>query len=86
MIVEFKTYFCDGWWGAHATEHSIYTQGRTVGDLIDNILEATELHLKEELERGEPITIITAPEPLTVATPDLPVIRFEYRADLARRL
>jgi len=26
------------------------------------------------------------PEPLTVATPDLPVIRFEYRADLARRL
>ncbi len=52
MIVEFKTYFCDGWWGAHATEHSIYTQGKTVGELIDNILEATKLHFEEEIERG----------------------------------
>ena len=84
MIVEFKTYFCDGWWGAHATGHSIYTQGKTVGDLIDNILEATELHF-EEIENGEPITIITTPESSTEPTPDMPVVGFEYRVDGARQ-
>ena len=79
MIVEFKTYYCDGWWGAHATKHSIYTQGKTVGDLIDNILEATELHFEEEIEKGERITITTAE-----TTPDTPSIQFEYRVDIAK--
>jgi len=85
MIVEFKTYFCDGWWGAHATGHSIYTQGKTVGDLIDNILEATELHFEEAIEEGELITIITAPESPADATADMPAVRFEYRVDLIAR-
>ena len=82
MIVEFKTYFCDGWWSAHATGHSIYTQGKTVGDLIDNILEATELHFEEEIEKGEPITIITTPESSAETTSDMPVIKFEYKVDI----
>ena len=82
MIVEFKTYFCDGWLGAHATGHSIYTQGKTVGDLIDNILEATELHFEEEIEKGEPITIITTPESSAETTSDMPVIKFEYKVDI----
>ena len=82
MIVEFKTYFCDGWWGAHATGHSIYTQGKTVGDLIDNILEVTELHFEEEIEKGEPITIITTPESSAETTSDMPVIKFEYKVDI----
>lgn len=85
MIVEFKTYFCDGWWGAHATGHSIYTQGKTAGDLIDNILEATELHFEEAIEEGELITIITAPESPADATADMPAVRFEYRVDLIAR-
>ena len=85
MIVEFKTYFCDGWWGAHATGHSIYTQGKTVGDLIDNILEAAELHFEEVIEEGELITIITAPESPADATADMPAVRFEYRVDLIAR-
>lgn len=85
MIVEFKTYFCDGWWGAHATGHSIYTQGKTVGDLIDNILEATELHFEEAIEEGELITIITAPESPADATADMPAVRFEYRVDIIAR-
>ncbi len=85
MIVEFKTYFCDGWWGAHATGHSIYTQGKTVGDLIDNILEAAELHFEEAIKEGELITIITAPESPADATADMPAVRFEYRVDLIAR-
>ncbi len=82
MIVEFKTYFCDGWWGAHATKHSIYTQGKTIGELIDNILEATELHFEEEIERGEQITIFTSPEPSEETTSDTPAIKFEYKVDI----
>jgi len=85
MIVEFKTYFCDGWWGAHATEHSIYTQGKTVGDLIDNILEATELHFEEEIEKGKLITIITTPESSGEPTSDMPVIKFEYKVDIVAK-
>ncbi|MEG3054790.1 MAG: type II toxin-antitoxin system HicB family antitoxin [Methanoculleus sp.] len=85
MIVEFKTYFCDGWWGAHATEHSIYTQGKTVGDLIDNILEATELHFEEEIEKGELITIITTPKSSAETTSDMPVIKFEHKVDIAAK-
>jgi len=82
VIVEFKTYYCDGWWGAHATKHSIYTQGKTVGDLIDNILEATELHFEEEIEKGERITITTTPEPPAETTPDTPGIQFKYQVDI----
>jgi predicted RNase H-like HicB family nuclease len=82
MIVEFKTYFCDGWWGAHATEHSIYTQGKTVGELIDNIVEATEFHFEEEIEKGEQITVYTTPESPEEATPDRPHLKFNYKVDI----
>lgn len=82
MIVEFKTYFCDGWWGAHATEHSIYTQGKTIGELVDNIIEATELHLGEEIEKGEQITIFATPESPAETTSGTPFIKFKYKIDI----
>ena len=61
MLVRFEVTYADGWWSAsaHAPENAIYTLGKSIGELIDNILEATSLHYAEELEAGEMITIVT---------------------------
>ncbi|WP_292727805.1 type II toxin-antitoxin system HicB family antitoxin [Methanoculleus sp.] len=61
MLVTFEVTYAEGWWSAsaHAPENAIYTQGKSIGELIDNILEATSLHYTEELEAGEQITIVT---------------------------
>ena len=74
MIVEFKTLATDG--GAHTQPNTPSIPRETVGDLIDNILEATELHFEEEIEKGELITIITTPKSSAETTSDMPVIKF----------
>ncbi|MDV2482436.1 hypothetical protein F8E02_10580 [Methanoculleus sp. Wushi-C6] len=61
MLVTFEVTYAEGWWSAsaHAPENAIYTQGKSIGELIDNILEATSLHYTDELEAGEQITVVT---------------------------
>lgn len=84
MLVTFEVTYTDGWWSAsaHALENAIYTQGKSIGELIDNILEATPLHYTEELEAGERITVITRYQSETHEPESLISSNFEYRVDI----
>ncbi|WP_074370378.1 hypothetical protein [Methanoculleus chikugoensis] len=84
MLVAFEVTYAEGWWSAsaHAPEIAIYARGKSVGDLINNILEATSLHYAEELEAGERITIVTR---YTSETPEQesPILsNFEFKAEI----
>jgi len=84
MLVTFEVTYTEGWWSAsaHAPENAIYTQGKSVGELIDNILEATSLHYAEELEAGERITIVTRYTSETPEQESLTPSNFEYKVDI----
>ena len=84
MLVTFEVTYAEGWWSAsaHAPENAIYTQGKSVGELIDNILEATSLHYTEELEAGEQITIVTRYKSETHEQESHIPSNFEYRVDI----
>lgn len=64
MFVKFKIFHYDGGWTARAADHGIVTQGETLGELVDNIIEATELYFEEEIGSGEQITITVTTEPV----------------------
>ena len=64
MLVEFKIFYYDGGWTARATDHGIITEGETIGELVDNIIEATELYFEGEIEEREQITITVTTEPV----------------------
>jgi len=84
MLVTFEVTYADGWWSAsaHAPENAIYTQGKSVGELIDNILEAASLHYAEELEAGEQITIVTRYRSETREQESHIPSSFEYKVDI----
>ena len=84
MLVRFEVTYTDGWWSAsaHAPGNAIYTQGKSVGELIDNILEATSLHYAEELGAGERITIVTRYKPETREQESRIPSNFEYKVDI----
>ncbi|WP_292392269.1 type II toxin-antitoxin system HicB family antitoxin [Methanoculleus sp. UBA303] len=64
MFVKFKIFYYDKGWTARATDHGIVTQGETIGELVDNIIEATELNFEDEIRQGEQITITVTTEPV----------------------
>ncbi|MDK2989759.1 MAG: hypothetical protein PWR16_1288 [Methanoculleus sp.] len=84
MLVTFEVTYAEGWWSAsaHAPENAIYTQGKSIGELIDNILEATSLHYTEELEAGEQITILTRYRSETREQESRIPANFEYKVDI----
>jgi hypothetical protein len=62
MLVKFEIY-SDGWfWCGRGIGVDIFTQGRTLDELMQNIREAVELHFEEDLTRGESIRILTISE------------------------
>mgnify|MGYP000984416094 FL=1 len=64
MLVKFKIFYYDAGWTARATDHGIITQGETIGELVDNIIEATELYFEDQIGQGEQITITVTTEPV----------------------
>jgi predicted RNase H-like HicB family nuclease len=84
MQVTFEVTYADGWWSAsaHAPGNAIYTQGKSIGELIDNILEATSLHYTEELEAGEQITVVTRYRSETREQESHIPLNFEYKVDI----
>ncbi len=59
MIVKFDVYFDGEYWCARGIEEDIFTQGKTLDELMENLREAVELHFEEEIERGEEIIVMT---------------------------
>jgi len=62
MIVKFDVYFDGEYWCARGINEDIFTQGKTLDELMENLQEAVELHFEENIERGEKIIVMTLSE------------------------
>lgn len=62
MLVKFEIYSDGRFWCGRGIGVDIFTQGKTLDELMSNIREAVELHFEEELARGEPVRILTTSE------------------------
>ena len=62
MLVKFDIYFDGEYWCARGIGVSIFTQGKTLDELMENIKEATSLHFEEILLVGEELKILSISE------------------------
>ncbi|CAD5245181.1 type II toxin-antitoxin system HicB family antitoxin [Thermococcus camini] len=62
MIVKFDVYFDGEYWCARGINEDIFTQGKTLDELMENLQEAVELHFEEDIESGEKIIVMTLSE------------------------
>ena len=53
LLVKFEVYFDGENWCARGISAGIFTQGKTLDELTENIKEATSLHFEDILESGE---------------------------------
>ena len=59
ILVHFEVYYDGEFWCARGTEAAIFTQGRTLDELLGELREAAELHFEDEIERGERVRLTT---------------------------
>jgi predicted RNase H-like HicB family nuclease len=59
MLVKMETYFDGEFWCARGIGEDIFTQGKTLDELYQNIKEAASVHYGE---MDEPVTILTLSE------------------------
>jgi predicted RNase H-like HicB family nuclease len=59
MLVKIETYFDGEFWCARGIGEDIFTQGKTLDELHNNIREAVSVHFGDT---GEPLTILTLSE------------------------
>jgi len=62
VLVKFEIYNDGEYWCARGIGFDIFTQGKTLDDLMKNIREAVEVHFGELLEKGETIRILSISE------------------------
>jgi len=62
MLVKFECYSDGKYWCGRGIGVDIFTQGKSLDDLMANIREAVELHFEEELTKGECIRILSISE------------------------
>ena len=62
MLVKFEIYNDGEYWCARGIGEDIFTQGKTLDELMNNMKEAVEVHFTELLEKGEQIKILSLSE------------------------
>ena len=62
MLVKFEIYNDGEYWCARGIGVDIFTQGKTLDELMEDIKEAVEAHYGELLEKGEDIRILSISE------------------------
>ena len=62
MLVKFEIYNDGKYWCARGIGVDIFTQGKTLDELMDNIKEAVEVHFEELLKSGEEVKILSISE------------------------
>ena len=62
MLVKSEVYFDGENWCARGIGVGIFTQGKTLDELTENIKEATSLHFEDILESGEELKILSISE------------------------
>jgi predicted RNase H-like HicB family nuclease len=59
MLVKFEIYNDGEYWCARGIGVDIFTQGKTLDELMGNVKGAVELHFEEVLSSGEGIQILS---------------------------
>lgn len=49
MLVKIEAYFDGEYWCARGTREDIFTQGKTLDELMENVKEAVSLHFEDQL-------------------------------------
>ncbi len=62
MLVKFEVYNDGEFWCARGIGVDIFTQGKTLDELMENIKEAVELHYEDQLQAGNEVRILTISE------------------------
>ena len=62
MLVKFEIYNDGEYWCARGIGVDIFTQGKTLDELMENIKEAVEVHFEEVLRKGEEVRILSISE------------------------
>jgi predicted RNase H-like HicB family nuclease len=57
MLVKLEAYNDGEFWCARGIDESVFAQGKTFEELLDNVREALALHFEEELGKGEELEI-----------------------------
>ncbi len=62
MLVKLEVYSDGEYWCARGIGEDIFTQGKTLDELMKNVKEAVEVHYGDLLEKGEDIRILSISE------------------------
>jgi len=62
MLAKFEVYFDGKYWCARGIGADVFTQGRTMDELMGNIREAATLHFEEVLEQGDYLHLLILSE------------------------
>ena len=73
MLAKFWVYFDGESWCARGIEADVFTQGRTVDELMRNIREAAALHFEEVLEKGNNLHLLILSEMEVESVPQVAI-------------
>ena len=62
MLIKFEIYSDGKFWCGRGIGTDIFTQGKSLDELMIHINDATELHFEELIEAGEEITVLSLTE------------------------
>lgn len=62
MLVKVEAYYDGSFWCGRGVREDLFTQGKTLDDLVKNVREAAALHFEDILRRGETLNIILISE------------------------
>jgi len=62
MLAKFEVYFDGEYWCASGIGADVFTQGKTLDELMGNIREAATLHFEEVLEKGNNLHLLILSE------------------------
>lgn len=62
MLIKFEIYNDGEYWCARGIGEDIFTQGKSLDELMKNIEEAVALHFEDEIATGESIKVLSISE------------------------
>ncbi len=62
MLVKIEAYHDGAFWCARGIREDVFTQGRTLDELLKNVKEAVSLHYEDELKRGKTLNLLLISE------------------------
>ena len=62
MLIKAEVYYDGEHWCARGIGEDIFTQGKTLDELMENLKEAVSLHFEERLQGGEALNILMMSE------------------------